>query len=389
MHTPAPVLQPRGRRLRVLHVYRTGFPDSQGGTEEHLRTLSRGLLRRGVDVDLLFPSRQVPAVSSHLDEGVQVWRVPETVEIASCNIFFRGIAQFRRLALAADVVHYHFPWPWGDVLHALVPAQARCRHVVTYHSDIVRQRLLALPYRPLMHRFLGSVDRIVATSQAYADSSPVLSRRLDRTCVIPLGMDSLRIPPIEPRRRERWLAEVGEGFFFFVGVLRYYKALHVLVRASAASGLPVVIAGDGPEAARLHALAARIGASRVRFTGRIGDEDKWALFGLARAFVLPSDQRSEAFGVSLLEAMHFGLPMITAAIGTGTGFVNVADLTGLHVQPGDPVALARAMERLAQDDALRARMGVAANERLSRCFGADAMVDAHIGLYEELLHGRG
>ena len=139
----------------------------------------------------------------------------------------------------------------------------------------------------------------------------------------------------------------------------------------------------------MRALAARIGASRVRFTGRISDEDKWALFGLARAFVLPSDQRSEAFGVSLLEAMHFGLPMITADIGTGTGFVNVADLTGLHVKPGDPVALAQAMERLAQDGPLRARMGVAARERLSRCFGADAMVDAHIGLYEELLHGCG
>lgn len=378
---------PGSRSPRILHVYRTGFPDSQGGTEEHLRTLSRGLVRRGLAVDLLFPSRQVRGISGHSDEGVQVWRVPETVEIASCNIFLRGIGHFRRLAADADIVHYHFPWPWGDVLHALEPQVEGRRHVVTYHSDIVRQRLLAVPYRPVMHRFLGSVDRIVATSRAYADTSPVLGRYTDRLCVIPLGLDHARIPAPDPLRLARWRREFGEGFFFFVGVLRYYKALHVLVEAAAASGLPVVIAGAGPESARLHSLAERLGASNVHFTGRIRDEDKWALLHLARAFVLPSDQRSEAFGVSLLEAMSVGLPLITADIGTGTGFVNQHGVTGLHVKPGSSEHLAKAMQRLAGDKALAQALGSAARERLHRCFGAEAMVDAHIRLYGELLHG--
>lgn len=379
--------EPGGRRPRILHVYRTGFPDSQGGTEEHLRTLSRGLVRRGLAVDLLFPSRQVSRLSGHSDEGVQVWRVPEMFEIASCNVFIRGIPHFRRLAAEADIVHYHFPWPWGDVLNALEPSGMPRRHVVTYHSDIVRQQLLALPYRPLMHRFLGGADRIIATSQAYADSSPVLGRHRDRVCVIGLGIDHSRIPSPDPGRIARLRGEFGEGFFLFVGVLRYYKALHVLVRAAAATGLPVVIAGEGPESARLRALTHRLGAANVRFAGRVSDEDKWTLYRLARAFVLPSDQRSEAFGVSLLEAMHFALPMITADIGTGTGFVNEDGVTGLHVAPGDPAALAKAMERLADDAALVERFGGAARERLLRCFGADAMVDAHMRLYGELLHG--
>ena len=380
---------PAARRPRILHVYRTGFPDSQGGTEEHLRTLSRGLVCRGMDVDVFFPSREVSGVAHHSDEGVRIWRVPETAEIASCNVFFRGLSQFRRLAAAADIVHYHFPWPWGDVLHALEPASATRRHVVTYHSDIVRQRLLAVPYRPLMQRFLGSADRIIATSQAYADTSGVLPRHRDRLRVIPLGIDPSRIAAPEPARLARWRQELGEDFFLFVGVLRYYKALHLLVHAAASTGLAVVIAGDGPESARLRALAERLGASSVRFTGRVSDEDKWALFGLSRAFVLPSDRRSEAFGVSLLEAMSFGRPMITADIGTGTGFVNENGVTGLHVKPSDPDDLARAMQRLAQDHDLRQRLGSAARERLARCFRAETMVDAHIRLYQELLHGQG
>jgi rhamnosyl/mannosyltransferase len=370
--------------LRILHVYRTYFPDTQGGLEEVVRTLALGARQQGFEVVVLYPSKRVRQTEETVVDGVRVCRVPELFELASCNVFVRGIGAFRRWAAWADLIHYHFPWPFADVLHGMVAARLGRRTVITYHSDVVRQARLGKLYAPLMWRFLNSADVVVSTSENYARSSQVLQRLRVPQRVIPIGLDRARLPAPEAERVASWRERVGEGFFFFVGVLRYYKGLDVLLRAVAGTALRVVIAGDGPERGRLGALAGELRLDNVTFTGRVADADKCALFSLARAFVLPSNRRSEAFGVALLEAMHFGLPLVTAEIGTGTSFVNAAGQTGLCVPPDDPAALRLAMEGLAQDDALRDRMGAAARLRLHGFFEAQQMVDAYCALYREL-----
>src|SRR5690606_32759723 len=137
--------------------------------------------------------------------------------------------------------HYHFPWPFMDLVH--FATRLRKPAVVTYHSDIVKQKTLLQLYRPLMHRFLGSVDRIVASSPNYVASSPVLARFADKVEVIPFGLDRDTYPPASPETLERWRQRLGEGFFLFVGALRYYKGLHVLLDAAHGTDLPVVILG--------------------------------------------------------------------------------------------------------------------------------------------------
>ena len=370
--------------MHILQVYRTGFPDSQGGSEEVIRTLSRGLVARGAEVTVVFPSPAVRFAGEHMDQGVRVCRIPQSFEVASCNVSLRGLTTFRRLAASADVLHYHFPWPWGDVMDVLAAAGSAPR-VVTYHSDIVRQRLLAIPYAPLMHRFLGRADAIVATSQEYPLHSEVLKRHAGSVRVIPIGIDDARVPQPEPPRMQAWRERFGENFFLFVGVLRYYKSLDVLVRAAAGAPWQVVIAGEGPEGARLRGLARDLGASNVHFTGYVSDADKWALLALARAFVLPSALPAEAYGVSLLEAMCCGLPLVTARIGTGVDFVNREDETGLKVAPGAPGDLRQALDRLRAEDSLCARLGDASRRRVLSSLRADTMVDGYLGLYRELL----
>lgn len=375
--------------MRVLQVYRTYFPDTQGGGEEVIRTLSRGLVAIGVEIVVLYPSRQVDTVEESVLDGVRICRVPELMEIASCNFFLRGLDAFRRWARWADVIHYHFPWPFADVLHFLVEPRGNARHVLTYHSDIIRQRRLGLLYRPLMRRFLSRMDRIVATSQAYADSSPVLHEQAARVRIIPLGLDLRRIEMAPAARVDAWRAKVGAGFFLFVGVLRYYKGLDVLLRAVAGSGLRVVICGDGPEYASLQRLASDIDQCDVLFTGRIEDADKWALMSLARAFVFPSNERSEAFGMALLEAMAFSRPLLTTDIDTGVNFVNQAGETGLCVRANDPIALRDAMRSLAHDEALCARLGGGAHARLVAMFDATRMAERYAALYADVVQGPG
>ena len=256
---------------------------------------------------------------------------------------------------------------------------------MTYQSDVVRQRFVRPFYTPLMHRFLGSMRRIVATSQQYADSSAVLRRYREKVEVIGLGLDPSSYPQPSADCLARWKAQVGQDFFLFVGVLRYYKGLHVLLEACAGTDLPVVIAGDGPLAGELRAQARALGLTRVHFTGAVGEEDKAALFTLCKAVVFPSHLRSEAFGVTLLEGALHGKPLISCEIGTGSSYVNADGASGLVVPPQDPPAFRAAMRALAGDDARCAALGRGARERFDTLFTAEKMALSYARLYRELL----
>lgn len=134
----------------------------------------------------------------------------------------------------------------------------------------------------------------------------------------------------------------------FVGRLRYYKGLHILIEAlRQVEGVELWIAGHGPERARLErqVASARLN-QRVRFLGDVADDDLPALYRQADIFVLPSHLRAEAFGIVLVEALASGVPCISTALGTGTDFVNVHQETGLVVPPGDAAALAEAIRCL-------------------------------------------
>lgn len=368
--------------MRVLHFYKTYYPDSLGGVEQVIRQLCVGTGRLGVTNEVLTLTR------SKLDpliefEGHTVHRVPLDFEIASTGFSLAAVRALARLAHNADVVHYHFPWPFMDLAH--FAARINKPTVVTYHSDIVRQRHLLRVYQPLKHRFLGSVDQIVATSPNYLASSAVLDRFRDKTRVITYGLDKDIYPEPEAGRLTRWRAEVGDKFFLFVGVLRYYKGLHILLDAVANTDYPVVIVGAGPIEQELKAHAQRLGLTHVKFVGALDDPDKVALLTLCYAVAFPSHLRSEAFGISLLEGAMYGKPMISSEIGTGTTYINIDRQTGLVVPPSDPQAFGEAMRTLWDNPEMAHAMGRRAAARYDELFTAARMADSYAALYHELV----
>lgn len=367
--------------MRILHFYRTFFPDSMGGIEQVIYQLARGARKLGFDVDILSLTRDPAAQTLEID-GCLAHKVHQDFEIASTGFSVAAFSRFSQLARQADVIHYHFPWPFMDVVH--FATRVRKPTVVTYQSDIIRQKRLLNLYRPLMNRFLQSVDSIVATSPNYLATSEVLHHYADKVKVIPIGLDKTAYPQPLPGREQFWSEKFGRKFFLFVGVLRYYKGLHVLLAAMQGTDYPVVIVGAGPIEEELRSQAERLGVRNIHFLGYLPDDDRAALLQLCYAVVFPSHLRSEAFGISLLEGAMYGKPLISSEIGTGTTFINVAGETGLVVAPGDPSALRQAMDHLWEHPDLAAEMGRKAEARYWRYFTAERMAAEYAELYREL-----
>jgi O-antigen biosynthesis rhamnosyltransferase len=368
--------------VRILHFYKTHLPDSLGGTQSFIHQLARGTVERGHVVDVLFLSRQLRSQPVTI-ENYSAHPARLSFELASTGFSSSVFRQFANLADSADIIHYHFPWPFMDLVHFATRVSKPT--VVTYHSDIIRQRLALQFYRPLRSLFLGNVSRIVATSANYFATSKILQHYKSKTSVIPIGLDrstySRPSDAVSESLRERF----GNRFFLFVGVLRYYKGLHILLDAIAHTDLSVVIVGAGPIEQDLREQAARLKLSNVFFLGAVSDEEKAALLTLCFAVVFPSHLRSEAFGISLLEGAMFGKPMISSEIGTGTSFVNIDGETGLVVPPSDPDALRRAMTYLLEHPEQAERMGQNARLRYEELFTADIMVSKYLDLYDEML----
>jgi len=371
-----------GQDMRVLHFYKTFAPDSFGGAQSVIRDIARGTEPFGVETQVLSLSRNPDGNSVHVD-GVWARKARLHLELASTGLSLSVLTVFKEMAQDADLIHYHFPWPMMDVIHFL--ARTDKPAVVTYHSDIVKQRWLKTAYDPLMHRFLDSVGSIIATSPPYLDTSPVLARHRDKVTVIPIGTGDIARRPKPEERRAYWREKLGPRFFVFVGALRYYKGLHFLLEAAAETGFPVAIIGTGRLSQQLADAVAARGLDNVHLLGELPEDEKALLLDMACGFVFPSHLRSEAFGVALLEAAASRLPLVTCEIGTGTSYVNRHGETGYVVPPADPMGLTDAMRRLWADPAAARRMGDNARRRYEALFTARQMGAAHAALYARLL----
>ena len=369
---------------KVVHVYRTYFPDPPGGLQEAIRQIALSAKTEGVESQIFTLSQHQAPREIAMQEGLVV-RERSLGAPASCDI--GGLASFRtfsKLSRESDVIHFHFPWPFADLLQLVVRPSAAA--VMTYHSDIVRQHRLGKLYAPMMNNMLDSMSVIIATSPAYALTSPVLTRTevMGKVRVIPLGINESSYPSLGDDEVLNRLGIWNKEYFLFIGVLRYYKGVHFLIDAARSTNSLIVIAGTGPEQVKLKLLVERHKLKNVIFTGQISDSEKVSLLKGCKALVLPSHLRSEAFGMVLVEASMLGKPMISCEIGTGTSYVNLHGVTGLVVPPASHEALAEAMKCLLGDYNMANSMGLAARVRYEKLFSGPALGQAYSSLYREV-----
>lgn len=367
--------------MRILHVYKTYYPDSYGGIEQVIYQLCHGCVQRGIESEVFTFSQLTSAGRRMWDDHPVIYN-KTGLEIASTPFSLQAFAEFNKIKNDYDIINYHFPFPFMDVMH--LTGRPDAKTVVTYHSDIIKQKNLLRLYLPVQNQFLKSVDSIIASSPNYLATSAILQRFKDKTSVIPFGLKPARISA-NRERREYWRQKIGGPFFLFVGAFRYYKGLNILLEAAARSGLPVVIAGGGPMKEGLEQQASALNASSIFFAGMVNDEDKNILYELCYGVVFPSHLRSEAFGVSLLEGAQFGRPLISCEIGTGTSFINIHQETGLVIAPEDSKVLAEAMQTLWDNPELARQYGENAGKRFAENFTSTKMIDHYIDHYQRLL----
>jgi rhamnosyl/mannosyltransferase len=322
-------------------------------------------------------------------DGVRVVRVGEWARALSspiCPGFPAVLARER-----ADLWHLHSPNPLGESSFWLVrPAGSM---LLTYYCDLSRQRSLLPVYGPLVHALFDRADVLHAISpQALARRDSLVAPYRDRFHVVPLGIDADPLLVLDRDRpgaralRERH----GDPFLLFVGRLRHYKGLHVLLDAMPRVAAKLVIVGEGPKGPALREQVRRLGiGDRVVFAGSLDDAALHDHLAAAAIGLLPSSTETEAFGLAMVEYMAAGLPVVSTELGTGTSYVNQDGVTGLIVPANDPAALAAAIQRLLGDPGLRGRMGVAGRARVRENFTTEAMMRGMDGLYAEALDRAG
>ena len=367
------------KRMKILHVGKF-YPPHMGGIETHVQVLCRELQKR-VDVEVLVAS-ETKNDEEFWDEGVKVTRVGTRFKLSGAPVCPGLSGKIRRAK--ADVVHLHLPNP--PAILSYLASGHRGEVVATYHSDIVRQQFLAKAFDPILRFFLRKCAAIIATSERYVETSPILSDYVDRCRIIPYGIPITQFSDCDTAEVDRIRKQFGSRLIISVGRLIYYKGFMHLVDAMKNIDGHLLIVGEGHLREELEKQArANQVAHKITFLGEVHNDDIVHYYHAADVFALASVARSEAFGIVQLEAMACGKPVVNTSLDSGVPCVSLDGKTGLTVPPNDPLALARAINELLDDAELRETYGQAARLRVDEEFSQDVMLERMVGLYNEIL----
>ncbi len=388
VETAASVLSIQPRRLGetagpgLLSVLQLGkfYPPYRGGIESHLHALCRELTK-SITVNVIVANETRRLRESEID-GVRVRRLPRLFNLSATPVCPTMVREIRRTD--ADIIHLHLPNPLAAL--AYLASGHKGRLVITWHSDIVRQRTIAKMLRPLDDAILSRASALIASSPNYVDSSPILSRNRDRCRVIPFGIDADAFRPRDAETAAKIRKRYGPRIVLAVGRMVYYKGFEYLIRAMAGVRGHLLLVGEGPLLRKLERQAFDAGAmDRITFLGRVSQEEMAGYYHAADVFVLPSIARSEAFGIAQLEAMACGKPVVNTRLKSGVPFVSIDGETGITVAPADSDELAAAINRLFDAPGLRGIYGAAAARRAREEFSVAVMVDRTLELYREVM----
>jgi len=372
--------------MKILHLGKFYFPE-KGGIETYSYELANEFVKKKNRVSVIVANTSNKRSLENI-EGVRVLRMGSLIKFSNKILtfpFFHLIHLFK-----PDIIHLHCPNPVAELnlfLYKLFGGKGKV--VVTYHSDVLHYSIIMAVLDSLRKLFLYPLlklfsAKIIATSQNYVDGSPVLKTVRDKTTIVPLFIDTSMYKLQTKQHREKFV-------LLFEGRLVPYKGLGYLIEAiklvsKIRSDFVLYIVGGGKEEKKLKKMVKELGLTNlIRFTGVASEKERLKYYSIADIFILPSIYKSEAFSFSQLQAMAFGIPVISCNIpGSGVPWVNQDQVTGIVVRPEDSGELTKAIIMLLTDSELRRTYGKNARERVLKLFSKEKVISQIEKLYKSV-----
>lgn len=369
--------------MKILHVSNY-YPPHSGGIEDVCFNIVQAFKSEFEQKVVCFNDSN-HSILSDVD-GVEVMRAGTFGKVArqalSISIYFvlkRCIVTFK-----PDIIHLHLPNPLICIcLLATFPANTKL--ILHWHSDIVAQKYLYKLFAPIEKLILKRAEKILVTSPLYLQGSIPLFAYKDKVVVIPnmISLDKMNLNgctgEIDKLKRK-----YGKRIVFFMGRHVPYKGIEYLIEAEKyiSSDCVILLAGSGPLTEK---LKRKNHSERIKFIGKISDQEIKIYMSAANVFAFPSITKNEAFGVALAEAMYCRAVPVTFTIeGSGVNWVSLKGMTGLEVKNRDAEAFGKAINQLLVDDDLRNSLAENAYKRVLDMFTMEAICDKFKKVYEEV-----
>jgi glycosyltransferase involved in cell wall biosynthesis len=373
-------------KIHICFCYHV-YPPVNGGVEIVIQKMSEYLINKGYMVTVLCSDRNKKNKKEETINGVKVVYVK-----AYFNIFkvpFTPLYWHELSKIKPDLIHTFGSMPGFSDISIIYAKKFKIPFILSYHFDGNAESLIgqifAYIYNSTINKIVVQlVDKITATGDSYASTSPVLKGVLDKVTIIPNGVDLKQFNEKLSKKRGEYLLSKGK-IILWVGRFVKYKGLEYLIKSMkyVPEGTLIII-GSGVLENKLKELTKKENLSKkIQFVGHIDNKELPYFYHKAYVYVLSSITRGENFGISSLEAMSCGTPVIASDLPGVRDLVT--DNVGFRVQPKDSKGIADKINYLFANKTIRERMSKE-GVRKAQIYSWDRINKKYFDLYKELLH---
>ena len=298
---------------KVFHLYKTFYPYSHGGVEKYIDSI--------MNSNSHFDHYLISIGDENLSNAKKI--IFKKTFSYSSDIFSLDLINFilKNIDKEKDIIHLHSPWPTMELFFCFFNYK---KIIITYHSDIIRQKFVNFFYKFANIYFLkNKVKKIIVTSKIYSSTSKILNKIPDDLIqVLPIG-----IADIKNFNDLDLIEDCRSNYVIFIGSNRTYKGIPLLKKIIDTENKKFILIGSNLLDFKKY--------NNVQVYENIDEEKKIELISKSSFLLMTSTSRNEAFGIVLIEALRSGIPLITPNINSGVIWINKNNFTGYVYQVGD------------------------------------------------------
>lgn len=358
--------------MKIVYIGKY-FSPSFGGIETMSEQLADGMTACGHDVTVMVSHEEKWLKSRYDCNGYEVIKLRNFGKILSVPLCFWSVGFIN--SLKPDIIHFHLPNP----LPLFFINRLNGFKIATYHASIVNKGLAGQIYSKKYKQQIKSFDKIILTSKKTSNEINFLKLGVadNKFVKIPLGVEFKE--GVKKQKNENEKIKL-----VFSGRLVEYKGLKYLIKAMKNIDAQLYIIGDGALKVKLTQLTTKLNLkNRITFLSPMSRGELFNFISSCDLFVLPSINEAEAFGMSALEAMSLGLPVVTTDLNSGVSEINIDGETGKVVRPKSAESLTFGINEIL-DRKILEELGQKAKARFIENYTLKKMITAHSELYESL-----